>query len=120
MRRPRCWSAPRLSYEIIMVALSEKTLELVKKFYPLEQQKTVIQLLENECADNLPFLEKESSAGLERFCFAVLKIGKSNFKKFQQALELANQDWRDLLVAAKFANSKKAHLEWARKKYGIG
>ena len=103
-----------------MVPLSRKTLELIKKFYPSELQETVIQLLENECADNLPFLEKASSAGLERFRFAVLKIGKSNFEKLRQAIELAKQDWRDLLVAAKFANSIKAHLEWAKKKYGIG
>jgi len=102
-----------------MVPLSNRTLELVERIYSGELLRAVIQLLENECSDNLPFLEKESPEGLERFRFAVLKIGKSNISKIETAIELAKQDWRDLLVAAKFANSEKAHREWAKNKYGV-
>ena len=103
-----------------MVPLSDHTLELVKMLCTNELEKTVIQLLENECADNLLFLEGQSPEGLERFRFAVLKIGKCNIGKLKMAVDLAKQDWRDLLVAAKFANSVEAHKLWAKKKYKIG
>jgi len=54
-------------------------------------------------------LEGESPKGLERFRFAVLKIGKCNIEKLKTAIDMAKQDWRDLLVSAKFANSEKDH-----------
>jgi len=103
-----------------MVPLSDHTLKLVKRLCPNELQKTVIQLLENDCADNLPFLEEQSPEELERFRFAVLKIGKCNIEKLKAAVDLAKQDWRDLLVVAKFANSVKDHKLWAKRKYKIG
>jgi hypothetical protein len=103
-----------------MVPLSERTLKLVQRIFKEEFQSRIVDILENECADNLPFLENETSENLERFRFAVLKLGKTNISKLEDAIELAKEDWRDLLVAAKFANSVEAHRFWAKKKYGIG
>ena len=103
-----------------MVPLSDRTLKLVRRIYNAAFQDKVVDILENECADNLPFLENESPESLERFRFAVLKIGKTNISKLEDAIELAKQDWRDLLVAAKFANSIQAHRLWAKNKYGVG
>ena len=103
-----------------MVPLSDRTLKLVRRIYKEEFQNRVVDILEKDCADNLPFLENESSEDLERFRFAVLKIGKTNISKLEDAIELAKQDWRDLLVAAKFANSIQAHRLWAKNKYGVG
>jgi hypothetical protein len=103
-----------------MIPLSQNTIELIEKFYPNENKKKVIKILENECADNLPFLEKASPQKMERFRFAVLKIGKTNFNKLVEAIELGKIDWRDLLVKAKFANSTDAHKLWAKNKYKIG
>ena len=103
-----------------MVPLSDRTIELVQRIFEGESLNLVVDILENECADNLPFLENESPEGLERFRFAVLKIGKTNISKLKEAIELAKQDWRDLLLVAKFANSVQAHRLWAKKKYGIG
>ena len=103
-----------------MVPLSERTLKLIQRIFKEDLQSRVVDILENECADNLPFLENESSESLERFRFAVLKLGKSNISKLEDAIELAKEDWRDLLVAAKFANSVEAHRSWAKTKYGIG
>jgi len=40
-----------------MVPLSEHTLALVNKMIPPELRECVVDVLENECADNLPFLE---------------------------------------------------------------
>ena len=84
-----------------------------------EQQADVIALLENECADNLPFSENTSPIALERLRFAVLKIGKGNIDNLLKAVELAQVDWRDLLVAADFAHDIGSHLLWAKDEFGV-
>ena len=112
------WAVPAdflsIHYGLKMVPLSENTDLLIQKIYPVHMQKTVTHLLENECGNNLPLSEKETPESLERFHFAVLKIGKGNMDKLSTAVELAKQDWRDLLVEAEFANSLEAHKLWAK------
>ena len=48
----------------------------------------------------------------ERIMLAVYKLGKSKHDKLKAAFELARSDYRDLLVAAKFANNIDAHKAW--------
>jgi len=50
--------------------------------------------------------------GLERFRFAALKLSRGRMDKLADAVRLANKDWRDLLVAAGFADSVDAHKDW--------
>ena len=45
-----------------MIKLSDKTIQLIKVLYPSENdQSRVIKVLENECANNMPFCEKATS-----------------------------------------------------------
>jgi hypothetical protein len=44
--------------------------------------------------------------------FRPLKLSNGNFEKLRQAVDLAKIDWRDLLVAAGFANDVEAHKKW--------
>lgn len=69
-------------------------------------------LLENECGSNLPFLEKYGPKELERFRFAALKLSAGQLDRLSEAFRLANHDWRDLLVAAGFADDIHAHEKW--------
>ncbi len=89
------------------------------KIVSKERKAEVIRILENEVADNLPFLEAATPLSLERFRFAVLKVAGNNPDKLAQALTLAKEDWRDLLIAAEFADSVEAHETWAMEKYGL-
>jgi len=59
--------------------------------------------------------DKTSLESYERFCFAILKLGKGSKSKFLQAIELGKCDYRDLLVAAGFGDSTTIHDEWAGK-----
>ena len=59
--------------------------------------------------------EKTTLESYERFCFAVLKLGKTSKEKFTQAIELGKCDYRDLLVAAGFGNSVTIHNDWVKK-----
>ena len=96
----------------IMVALTEATRQKVRQLFSQEQYPQVVRILESDCGNNLPFLQHESAEGLERFRFAALKLSDGNLEKLRSAIELAKSDWRDLLVAAGFANSVDAHKSW--------
>jgi len=92
--------------------LTEETMERVALLFPVERREEAALLLDRECSNNLPFLEKASPADLERFHFAALKLSDGNLDQLRDAIQLANYDWRDLLVAAGFAHSCDAHLQW--------
>ena len=67
-----------------------------------------------ECSDNVPFCKSNDSVTMERIRFAVIKVSGGDFGKLNSAIEQAKIDWRDLLVAAGFANNTEAHKKWAR------
>lgn len=95
------------------VALSALTLKLTEKLFPA-QLAEVTKALEEECGQNLPFCENGTPESLERLRFAVLKVGMGNMDDFRKGIAIAKQDWRDLLVWAKFAENVKAHELWAK------
>ena len=95
-----------------MASLTEATWEKIRAIFPSTQHDEVAELLESQCGNNLPFLGKESPEGLERFRFAALKLSGGRMDKLNEAVRLANTDWRDLLVAADFADSADAHKKW--------
>jgi hypothetical protein len=49
---------------------------------------------------------------LERYRYAALKLSGGDLGRLRQAIELAKSDWRDLLVAAGFAENVRAHKNW--------
>ena len=83
-----------------------------------DEREEAASLLERECSINLPFLDTAGPVQLQRFHFAALKLSGGNIERLRNAVELAKQDWRDLLVAAGFANSTEAHLQWTPQKRG--
>jgi hypothetical protein len=50
--------------------------------------------------------------GVERVQAAVLKVGEGLLAKLRDAVVLANTDWRDVRVAAAFADDVTAHRAW--------
>lgn len=96
-----------------MIKLSDKTIQLIKILYTSENhQQRVTTVLENECADDIPFCENETPEGMERIRFAVLRLDKEE-GEFDVGMKLAKIDWRDLFMAAGFGEPK-THLEWAK------
>jgi hypothetical protein len=96
--------------------LSPETLDRVRFLFALDSQEEAIRILDQECSQSLPFLESASPVELQRFHYAALKLSNGNLTKLKESVRLANQDWRDLLVAAGFANSTEAHLQWQPRK----
>jgi hypothetical protein len=95
-----------------MAGLSPKTLRRVARLFREHDRPTVERLLVRQCGNNLPMLESLTAVELERFQFAVLKISRGKLRGLRRAIKLAKADWRDLLVAAGFANDLTAHLDW--------
>ena len=92
--------------------ITQETKRRVESLFPKPEWGTVISLLSTRCAQNLPGLASCSSEELERFQFAVLKISSGQLSKFYQAIDLANTDWRDLLMVAGFGEDLNAHKSW--------
>ncbi len=94
--------------------LSPKTQQWVEVLFPPEHRDEVTSTLGSGCGNNL--WGKSDEFGMERIRFAVLKLSQGDMKRFRNAVALANRDWRDLLMAADFANDTKAHNHWIPKR----
>lgn len=94
--------------------LSEKTEQIVKKLFPPDIQEIVHEILLHQCGNQLPFLRNADEFQLERYRFAALKLSQSNLEKLDQAVKVAKEDWRDLLMAAGFGHNVLEHENWDR------
>lgn len=96
-----------------MIELSERIAELIPKLFSPEDRDEVRHLLEIECAENLPFCEDSDKYDMDRIRISALKLCDGNMDKFVEAIELAQIDWRDLLMAAGFGHDTQAHKQWS-------
>lgn len=97
-------SGPALSPE------TERRLNLL--FRGAEERAAATTLLTTSCGNNLPFCAEHDAHQMERIRFAALKQSNGDFEALKKAVNLARLDWRDLLVAAGFAEDTEAHLGW--------
>jgi hypothetical protein len=101
---------------MVAVPLSQATKRRVAISFGGANVAAASELLTNKCGSNLPFCDNCGPFDLERIRFATLKISAGSLDRLQQAVDLATQDWRDLLVAADFANDVNAHTRWIPQK----
>jgi hypothetical protein len=85
-------------------SLTLGTLTLIAKLFPVADKQQVNELLVTLCGNHLPLADTLGVDGIERVRFAVLKISQGSLDKLMAAVELANQDWRDILVGAGFGD----------------
>jgi hypothetical protein len=95
-----------------MSSLSVDTVKLVDQLFAPSDRDTAFGLLEEQCGTNLPFLAEADAVALERYRFAALKLSHGTVEGLRRAIELANVDWRDLLIAAGFGHDVNAHRTW--------
>lgn len=94
------------------IPLSADTQRVIDCWVPEGDRDSVRQLLETRCGAGVPLWSGKTPAGLERLRFAALKLGAGSPAQLQRAVELANIDWRDVLVAAGFGHDPLAHRRW--------
>ena len=91
---------------------SPDTLRRIALLFPPESRDEVAALLTTQCGRNLPLFERTTEAAIERVQIAALKQSDGTMDGLIAAIELAQTDWRDLLVAAGFAEDVQAHKRW--------
>jgi hypothetical protein len=92
--------------------VSPETRKRIDLLFEPALRDEVAALLAVECARNLPLRQDASDAAIDRIQFAALKQNGGDMHALVTAIELAQTDWRDLLVAAGFAVDVHAHESW--------
>lgn len=92
--------------------LTLHTLTIIARLFPAEDQSQVRKLLQTQCGNNLPLCQHWSVEQLERLQLAALKCSGGDWPRLRQAVKMAQQDWRDLLLVAGFAQDPQAHKSW--------
>jgi hypothetical protein len=95
-----------------MVGLSPLTRQQLEALFAPPDAAGAERLLASECAENLPMVGDATPSGLERLRAAALRFSDGSLIRLRQAIDLAKLDWRDLLVAAGFADDIHAHRRW--------
>ena len=96
-----------------MVGLSPRTKRHVAALFRDQDVAVAERLLLQQCGETLPGLGASATpASLERVRFAALRQSGGRIDRLQDAVALAQVDWRDLLVAAGFADDPHAHEAW--------
>lgn len=95
--------------------LSVDALKIISGRFSIEDQREIISGIEAYLKLLFEMYKADATPDfLERISCAILKCSGSKLEKFRNAMSIAKQDWRDLLVAAGFANSTTIHLEWLK------
>lgn len=80
-------------------------------FEPADREEATRLLVERR-GHNLSFPGDADALALERVRFAALKLSEGDLSRLNQAVELGETDWRDLLMAAGFGHDVRAHAAW--------
>ena len=93
-----------------MTELFYITIRIIEQLFSNYDVLEAIELLKFDCADNLPVLHEK---GIERIRIAAIKFSEGNLDKLYYAVDLAQKDWRDLLLYSGFGEDVEAHNAWA-------
>lgn len=85
---------------------------ILQQTFARSRWAAVTEMLDSECGDKLPLIESQGVSGIERVQCAALRISSGSLQRLQHAIKQAQVDWRDVLVAAGFANDATVHLQW--------
>ena len=96
-----------------MIELTQRTVQLINNLFVKADRQEASKLLKFECADNIAFNNGNNSIGMERIRFAAIKLSQGNLAKLYYAVDLAQKDWRDLLLFSDCALDLNSHEIWA-------
>jgi len=94
-----------------MTSLSPLVYEVLARNFSPAHQPLVAELLDQHCGANLPLAG--SADNIERIRCAVLKLASVQADAVPRHIDMAQCDWRDVLVAAGFGSDVAAHRRWA-------
>jgi hypothetical protein len=104
---------------LLLNDLTERTQRHVRTIFRPSDVEAVERILVSRCGANLPGFESASSDQIERIRAAVVRISAGRLNDLSEAVQLAELDWRDVLVAAGFAEDPAAHLHWQPQPFDV-
>ena len=87
-----------------MTALSDAAKDRIRALYAAADVPEAERLMADFAREMPPFGD--------RIPFAAIKLGGGDLGRLREAIQLGRTDWRDLLVAAGFADDVHAHERW--------
>jgi hypothetical protein len=111
MKFLRCLDVLGLGWRRVGPKLSPETKRRVELLFRPEDQLEATGLLDLECGYSLPGFKRAPDQDVERVRFAALKLSDGDLGKLRGAVELAQLDFRDLLMNAGFGDLT-AYKEW--------
>ena len=94
------------------IELSPETKRRLDALFAGASREKAAAILRTQLGPTLPFAETTTPQDLERIRFAALKLSNGDLSRLQEAAKVAGEDWRDVLVAAGFADDIRAHESW--------
>src|SRR5262245_18425901 len=94
--------------DLPLIPLSELTRSQVSALFDPGDVATVTAMLEARCGAGLPLVKPEWTRLVDRIRAAAIKLSGGDVDRLRRAIDSANVDWRDVLVAAGFANDLEA------------
>jgi hypothetical protein len=82
----------------------------VERLFSDEDQREVVQLLTEDCAERNPNCNDQDAGSLEDLRFQLLMLSEGHIEKLRDAVRAANEDWRDLRNARAVREYKRRLL----------
>lgn len=97
-----------------MLALSKRQIEVLEKLFPADSRGTAADLLAKKCGNSILLCDDHTSEQMDSIRLAAIKVSNGDISQLKLAIDLANTDWRDLLMCAGFGHEIDAHINWAQ------
>ena len=103
-----------------MIELSRAAMRRVRALFR-EEDVAHAQRILTRCTDDESLISDVVRQGVDRIVFAMIRLSGGRLDRLENtAIRLLQQDWRDLLVAAEFAEDIHAHETWQPRRFDSG
>jgi len=92
--------------------LRERTRHHLRTMFAPDDVGSVERILAERCGATLPGISPGHPDLIERIQLAAIRLSAGRLDGLNKAVDLAALDWRDLLVAAGFADDPNAYAHW--------
>ncbi|TCQ07525.1 hypothetical protein C8J40_104422 [Sphingomonas sp. PP-CC-3A-396] len=89
------------------------TRDVLRAVFPPNLWERVETTLMIDCGPAQVHSQDFDGEAMERIWLATLKLSDGSITAFENAVLLAQIDWRDVLLGAGFGNDLDAHIKWA-------
>jgi len=96
----------------LRISISDKLLFIIKNRFKSNNDLVIEEL--NKLDDYYKTIGENIS---ERTVAAIIKCSENDLKKFMQIINITKNDWRDVLISAKFHNNVNVHKTWILENY---